>query len=160
MWSDRDSCGERNFITEIGLQSPPSHLHCKSHGAGSSEVVGTSTTWMPSFIHIGLKDSLPLFRLGKDSRKEPPTVLSLCETRRVLIRKGTHYCGSPQQRLIASRVGPQTWHLCPLAYLNWQTACWLAFALHPDVFPLEMEGDFDPLWLALCILRFIVSLCL
>lgn len=88
-------------------------------------------TWTPSFIPAGLKDSLALIHSGTGPGKEPPAALRLCETRRVLIRKGTHYCGSPQQRLIASRVGPQTWHLCPRAWLNWQTACWLAFSLHP-----------------------------
>lgn len=104
--------------------------------------LGTETTLMPSFIPVGLKDSLPLFQSGTGPWKErTPTALSLCETRRVLIRKGTHYCGSPQQRLIASRVSPQTWYLCPLAWLNLQSASWLAFSLHPLFLPEMQERD-------------------
>lgn len=126
--------------------------------------LGTGMTLIPSFIPIALQDGLPLFLSGRDPGKEPPTALGFCETRRALIRKGTHYCESPQQRLIASGVGPQTWHLCPPAGVTNSSLT----AILLTIFSTEMQKrDFLTQWLALyflfilfCILCFIASLFL
>lgn len=50
--------------------------------------------------------------------KERRGFLSPCEMSRALIGQGTLYCGSPWWRLIATWVGPQTWHLLlPLLWI-------------------------------------------
>ncbi len=138
----REKLHHWNWFAKPSLRNDLSHPHSPaamqpcSHRVRPSEVVGA---WhlaqrrhgCPLLFLFAWEIAYPWFTRAQTLEKKTPTALGLCETRRVLITKGTHYCGSPQQRLIASRVGPQTWHLCPLAWLNWQTACWLAFCLHP-----------------------------
>lgn len=130
----REKLHRWNESAKPRLRSGLSRPHpSSSWRVGPSEVFGAwhrKNNMDALFFLFCLKDSLPPIHSGTDSGQEPPTALSFCETRRVLIGKGTHHCGSPQQRLIASGVGPQTWHLCPRAQLNWQTACWLALSLH------------------------------
>lgn len=90
------------------------------------------------FISVGLKDNVPLFFLSTDLGKDPPADLSLCETRHVLIREGMQNCGSPQQPLIASQVGPQTWYLC---LAKWANGLWLAFTPHTFASKEAAESD-------------------
>lgn len=139
----RETSSVKVVVKPIGEAGFPLPLWLCSYGFGLSEVVA-SWHWNnmdgPSFSRpVGLNRELAPFSVGHSPWES--CILSLCELKRALIRKGRHHCGLPQQHVIATRVDPQTWHLYPLALQNGQTPCCLSFSLQSSMFLLEIyEG--------------------
>lgn len=106
LWSVGNSCSGCIGVFSPGLQSPGTFCPTRS---------GWRWAWWRHGARAFIHDGLAPIRC-RVSKKEPPAALGLCVARRALIRKGTLHCGSPQQRLIASQVGPQTWHLLALGF--------------------------------------------
>lgn len=108
LWSVGNSCSLTPVCKARAHFVPPAALNSQKWSALCTEAMQRSLF----YSRQPCSDSLGRRVL----KKEPPAALRLCETRRALIRKGTHHCGSPQQLLIASQVGPQTWHLLALGF--------------------------------------------